>query len=86
MFYCGKDCQLEHWRKVHRNHCNYFSRDKGLEGTVVHQKETCSHCIMEEATGKAVYSPGAPFPWLDQLKAELISLLISSRGFSSRSN
>ena len=60
MYYCSKECQVEHWRKVHRRHCRYISGEKGLEGTVVHQKETCSHCIMGEAAGLALYKENNP--------------------------
>ena len=60
MFYCSKDCQVEHWRKVHRKHCKYFSGEKSLEGTVVHNKETCSICIMQESAGSDVYKEANP--------------------------
>ena len=54
VYYCSQGCQEEHWRKVHKKHCKYFSGAKGPEGTVVHKKETCSICIMEEAAGDDV--------------------------------
>ena len=49
IYYCSKECQEEHWRKVHKRHCKFFSGEKGLEGTVVHNKETCSDCIKQKA-------------------------------------
>ena len=30
--YCDKDCQKEHWKKVHRHHCNFLSRKESQEG------------------------------------------------------
>ena len=27
-FYCGKDCQEEHWKKTHRQHCKHLSKLK----------------------------------------------------------
>ena len=54
VYYCGQACQEEHWRKVHKKQCKYFTRAKCPEGTVVHKKETCSICIMEEAAGDDV--------------------------------
>ena len=58
--YCSKACQEEHWNKVHRRHCKFFSGEKGAEGTVVHNKETCSHCMMQEAAGQAVFKEKNP--------------------------
>ena len=60
IYYCSKDCQEEHWRKVHGKHCKFFAGQKGLEGTVVHKKETCKHCIMQEAAGKEVFKEKNP--------------------------
>ena len=58
--YCSKGCQEEHWSKVHKGHCRFFSGVKGLEGTVVHRKETCSHCMMQETAGQAVFKENSP--------------------------
>ena len=58
--YCSKDCQEEHWRKVHGRHCKFFAGQKGPEGTVVHNKETCKHCIMQEAAGQGVFKEKNP--------------------------
>ena len=55
IYYCSKECQEEHWRKIHKRQCKFFSGEKGLEGTVVHNKETCSDCIKQKAAGKAVF-------------------------------
>ena len=60
IWYCSKECQEEHWRKVHKNHCKFFSGGKGPEGTVVHKKDTCNHCIMQKTVGKAAFKPSNP--------------------------
>ena len=60
IYYCSKECQEEHWHKVHRRHCKLFAGQKGLEGTVVHEKETCNHCIMQEAAGQEVFKDKNP--------------------------
>lgn len=60
VYYCSKECQVEHWRKVHKRHCKFFSGENGLGGTVAHQKETCNHCILGEAAGEAVYKETNP--------------------------
>merc|ERR1719187_3175510 len=33
MSYCDKDCQAEHWNKVHRFHCKFLSGEKPVAGT-----------------------------------------------------
>ena len=58
--YCSKGCQEEHWSKVHRRHCKFFSGEKGAGGTVVHNRETCSHCMMQETAGQAVFKEKNP--------------------------
>ena len=32
--YCDKDCQEEHWMKVHKYHCKHLSGKKNLVGAV----------------------------------------------------
>ena len=60
IYYCSKECQDEHWKKVHKRHCKFFSGEKGLKGTVVHNKETCSDCSKQKAAGKAVFKEKNP--------------------------
>ena len=60
IYYCSKDCQEEHWRKVHRRHCKFFAWQEGPEGTVVHNKETCMYCTMQEAAGMEVFKEKSP--------------------------
>ena len=38
--YCGKECQEEHWHKVHKNHCKYLGGTKKAQHSE-HKKETC---------------------------------------------
>ena len=60
--YCSKECQEEHWRKVHRQHCKIFSgrRKNSNDKCGVHDKETCSECIMQKAAGQAVFKEKNP--------------------------
>ena len=60
IWYCSQECQEEHWKKVHKRHCKFFSGKKGLEGTVVHNKDTCGRCAKREAAGKRVYKEDDP--------------------------
>ena len=60
IFYCSKECQEEHWHKVHRRHCKYFSGKKTLEESDLHNKETCVRCIKQEAAGRKVFKEGNP--------------------------
>ena len=60
IFYCSRECQEEHWRKVHRKQCKLFS---GAEpGKDLHNRETCSQCAEQEATGPGVFREGNPIP------------------------
>ena len=60
IYYCSKECQEEHWKKVHKRHCKFFSGEKRLDGTVVHNQETCSDCIKQMFAGKAVFKEKNP--------------------------
>ena len=77
--YCSNECQEEHWKKVHKRHCKFFSGKKGLEGTVVHNKDNCDRCVKQEAAGKRVFKEEDPtyICFFDPLnpKAEKIQLL-----------
>merc|ERR1712013_253307 len=50
----------EHWHKVHKRHCKYFSGKKPLEESDLHKKETCGRCIKQEAAGRKVFKEGNP--------------------------
>ena len=57
--YCGKDCQVEHWHKVHKNHCKFLSgRKKGEDSE--HNLETCKTCIAFRSAGVSVHKPTNP--------------------------
>ena len=58
--YCSKECQEEHWHKVHKRHCKYFSGKKPLEESDLHNKETCGRCIKQEAAGRKVFKGENP--------------------------
>ena len=58
--YCSKECQEEHWHKVHKRHCKYFSGKKPLEESDLHSKETCNRCIKQEAAGRRVFKRDNP--------------------------
>merc|ERR1719187_2828186 len=60
MTYCDKDCQAEHWEKVHRFHCKFLSGEKAVAGTE-HRKENCQMCQEEKKTkAKLLIDPGCP--------------------------
>ena len=42
--YCGKECQEEHWHKVHKSQCKYVGGVKKAKHSE-HKKETCKTCI-----------------------------------------
>ena len=64
--YCSKECQTEHWLKVHRFHCKYFSREKEKKGSR-HDSNKCKFCLNEVKMGsKALKSPNVSVlgcPW-----------------------
>ena len=57
--YCGRECQEEHWNKVHRKHCKYLGGIKKAPHSE-HQKETCDTCIASNSLGDLVFSPTNP--------------------------
>ena len=54
--YCSKECQEEHWHKVHRNHCKYLGGVKKADHSE-HRKDTCKTCIASDSVGDLVLSP-----------------------------
>ena len=46
--YCSKECQEEHWHKVHKRHCKYFSGKKTLEESDLHNKETSTYVCLHD--------------------------------------
>ena len=51
--YCGKECQEEHWEKVHKEHCRYLAGEEKAKHSE-HNKETCNYCADEAAAGEGV--------------------------------
>ena len=58
--YCSKECQEEHWHKVHKQHCKFFSGAKSLEGKDLHEKDTCTYCILQKEAGVEVFKQDNP--------------------------
>jgi len=53
--YCDKDCQTEHWEKVHKDRCKYLRREKELKaGVHRHQESTCQGCKEEKELGHLI--------------------------------
>ena len=57
--YCGKECQEEHWHKVHKKHCKYLGGLKKAECSE-HRKDTCKTCIASDSVGDLVFSHTNP--------------------------
>ena len=45
---------------MHRGHCKYFSGSKDLKDTVVHDKETCNYCMMQESVRAEMFKEENP--------------------------
>jgi len=55
VFYCDKDCQTEHWEKVHKDKCKYLRGDKEMKAEVhKHQELSCSSCKEEKEVGNVI--------------------------------
>ena len=48
--YCSQECQVEHWKKVHKRHCKYLSGKKN-QINVKHEPRKCQYCIKEAHIG-----------------------------------
>ena len=55
-FYCSKDCQEEHWKKTHRQHCKHLANLAGQ----VHDKENCKDCVLQASAGREVFKASNP--------------------------
>jgi len=64
--YCSKECQQEHWVKVHSQHCKYLARQKELHNNR-HDPTICPGCIREAEIGQVRMSrtdnPDLGCPW-----------------------
>ena len=59
MYYCGRECQVEHWHKVHKNHCKYLSKQKTKKHSE-HDLDTCKSCIAFRSAGASALEPTNP--------------------------
>jgi len=50
--YCGRECQTEHWLKVHHKHCKYFA-DAAKARLWDHKDEDCTICRQAALVGTA---------------------------------
>ena len=57
--YCGKECQDEHWEKVHKQHCKYLAGEEKAEHSE-HNAETCNYCAAEVEAGEGVSEVNNP--------------------------
>ena len=61
VYYCDKDCQMEHWEKVHKDRCKYLRREKGLRaGVHRHQESMCQGCKEEKELGDLISNKADP--------------------------
>lgn len=60
MTYCDKDCQLDHWLRIHKHHCRFLSGKKHLNNSR-HNPLTCALCIEDrKSTTEEVESIKSP--------------------------
>ena len=50
MRYCSKECQQEHWLKVHKHHCKYLANQKVMPQSR-HDSATCPGCMDQSEAG-----------------------------------
>ena len=50
--YCGKDCQREHWKKVHKEQCDHFVKSDSNQDWA-HKEADCLNCRQAAAVGKS---------------------------------
>ena len=55
-YYCSRDCQEEHWKKTHRQHCKHLANLAGQ----VHDKESCKDCILQASEGRKIFKANNP--------------------------
>ena len=53
--YCSKECQKEHWMKVHKKHCKYLAEEKVMPLSM-HEEANCTGCKKQKVTGRAELS------------------------------
>ena len=64
--YCSKECQEEHWIKVHSHHCKYLAKKKVMRKNM-HDPATCAGCMKQSEIGLTEMSeadnPYLGCPW-----------------------
>jgi len=50
MSYCSKECQVEHWVKVHKEQCKYLAEKKVLP-QAIHDPASCPGCLKQTEIG-----------------------------------
>ena len=50
--YCSKECQKEHWEKVHKKQCKYLAKEKVMPLSR-HDQASCTGCKEQYKTGLA---------------------------------
>ena len=55
-YYCGRECQEEHWKKTHRQHCQPLSQ----LNSHTHDKANCKYCILQTSAGSKVIKASNP--------------------------
>ena len=56
IYYCGRECQEEHWKKTHRQHCTALSQ----LNSHTHDKANCKYCILQTSAGSNVTKANNP--------------------------
>merc|ERR1711862_822542 len=59
IYYCSRECQAEHWKKVHRKHCKYMAKQKS--GSVKRHSDNCSKCKYEKDYSEDIKKVDNPF-------------------------
>merc|ERR1719186_245685 len=59
MTYCDRDCQREHWNKIHKDHCRFLSGK--IVKNSVHNPDACGQCIeAKQSSGAEISSFNSP--------------------------
>ena len=56
LYYCREECQEEHWKKTHRQHCTALSQ----LSSHTHDKANCKYCILQTSAGSKVTKSNNP--------------------------
>ena len=60
VYYCSRQCQEEHWHKLHKHHCKYLAKAKVMP-LARHEETSCLVCRKEAETGrKKMSKPSNP--------------------------